>query len=331
MIRIESTESTHRLGAWLVWATLLACLGSPAQAQNYPTQPIKVLLPYAAGGVADITARVIGQKLSQQLGQQVIIDNLPSAGQVVATEAVMKAEPDGHTLLWLNSGHAVSVSLFKSLPYDPVKDFAPVSTVGFFGMALLVNPDSPYRTAKDFIAAAKSAPGKLNVGTTIIGSTQFGAAELLKSMAGVDFQTVPFKATPAIITAVKGNDLQAMIEILAPVIPHIKSGNLRALAVTFDHRFAGLPEVPTLAESGVPGYEASAWNAIAAPAKTPKAIIERLNREIYATVSAPEVKQRLQDLGVDPRASTPEALRDHLVAEMAKWKAVVERAKIEKQ
>lgn len=318
------------LGERLGCAALLALAGT-ALAQNYPSQPVKILLPYAAGGVADITARVLAQKLSQQLGQQVIVDNRPSAGQIVASEAVMKADPDGHTLLWLNSGHAVSLSLFKSLPYDPVKDFAPVSTVGFFGMALLVNPDSPYKSAKDFIAAAKASPGKFNVGTTSIGSTQFGAAELLKSMAGIEFQTVPFKATPGIITAVKGNDLQAMVEILAPVIPHIKSGNLRALAVTFDRRFVGLPDIPTLAESGVPGYEASAWNAIAVPAKTSKAIIDRLNKEIHVAVAAPEVRQRLQEFGVDPRASTPEALREHLVSEIAKWKAVIERAKIEKQ
>src|SRR6267142_4802103 len=312
-------------------AALLACASGSALAQNYPAQPVKILLPYAAGGVADITARVVGQKLSQQLGQPVIIDNRPSAGQIVATEAAMKAEPDGYTLLWLNQGHAISVSMFKSLPYDPVRDFAPISTVGFFGLALVVNSDSPYRSVKDFIAAAKASPGKLNVGTTSIGGTQFIAAELFKSMAGLEFQTVPFKATPAIITAVKGKDLDGMVEILAPVIPHIKSGSLRALGVTFDHRFAGLPEVPTLAEAGVPGYEASAWNGVAAPAKTPRAIIERLNREISAAVAVPELKQRLQDLGVDARASSPEAMRELLVSETAKWKAVVERAKIEKQ
>src|SRR5712692_6057880 len=310
---------------------LLACLSAGALAQSYPSQPVKVLLPYAAGGVADITARVLAQKLSQTLGQQVIIDNRPSAGQIVATEAAMKAEPDGYTLLWLNQGHAVSVSLFKSLPYDPVRDFAPISTVGFFGPALLVNPDSPYKSVKEFIAAAKSNPGKFNVGTTSIGGTQFIAAELFKSMAELDFQTVPFKATPGIITAVKGNDLHAMVEILAPVIPHIKSGNLRALAVTLDHRFAGLPDVPTLAEAGVPGYEASAWNGVAAPAKTPNAIIDRLNKEIRTAVAASEVKQRLQYLGVDARASSPESLRELLISETAKWKAVVERAKIEKQ
>jgi len=316
---------------WFGGAALLAWASGSALAQTYPTQPVKMLVPYAAGGVGDITARVLAQRLSQALGQQVIIDNRPSAGQIVATEAAMKAEPDGYTLLWLNQGHAVSVSLFRSLPYDPVRDFAPVSTVGFFGLALLVNSESPYRSLKEFIAAAKASPGTFNVGTTSIGGTQFIAAELFKSMAGLQFQTVPFKATPAIITAVKGKDLDGMVEILAPVIPHIKSGSLRALGVTFDHRFAGLPNVPTLAEAGVPGYEASAWNGVAAPAKTPRAIIERLNKEINAVVAAPDVRQRLQDLGVDARASSPEAMRELLVSETVKWKAVVERAKIEKQ
>jgi tripartite-type tricarboxylate transporter receptor subunit TctC len=314
----------------LAGAALLA-FGAAAAAQGYPTQPIRILLPYGTGGVADITARVVAQKLSQSLGQQVIIDNRPSAGQIVATEAVMKAAPDGYTLLWFNQGHAVSVSLFNSLPYDPAKDLLPISTVGFFGMALLVDSKSPYKSVGDLIAAAKANRGKLNVGTTSPGGTQYIAAELFKSMAGLDFQTVPFKTTPLIIASLKGNDLQAMVEILAPMMPHIKSGNLRALAVTFDHRFAGLPEVPTLAEAGVPGYEASAWNGVAAPLKTPKPVIERLNREINAAVAAPEVKQRLQDLGVDAKGSTPEALHALLVSETAKWKKVVEEAKIPKQ
>lgn len=323
---MKALKFLRRLGC-----TALAFTCGAALAQNYPNQPVKILLPYGAGGVADITARVLAQRLSQTMGQQVIIDNRPSAGQIVASEAVMKSEPDGYTLLWLNQGHAVSVSLFKSLPYDPVKDFAPVSTVGYFGIGLLVNSDSPYKSVKDLIAAAKANPGKFNVGTTNIGSTQFIAAELFKSMAGLEFQTVPYKATPLIITSLKGNDLQAMFEILAPVIPHVKSGNLRALAVTFDHRFAGLPDVPTLAEAGVPGYEASAWNGVAAPLKTPAAIIDRLNREINAAVVAPDVKQRLQDLGVDARGSTPDGLRKVLVSEIAKWQKVIEAAKIEKQ
>ncbi len=321
---------TRGLAGGLGCAALLAYAGA-ALAQTYPTQPIRVLLPYGAGGVADITARVVAQKMSQSLGQSVIVENRPSAGQIVATEAVKKSDPDGYTLLWFNQGHAVSVSLFNSLPYDPAKDFLPISTVGFFGMALLVDSKSPYKSVKELIAAAKTNPGKLNVGTTSPGGTQYIAAELFKSMAGLDFQTVPFKTTPLIITSVKTGDLQAMIEILAPVIPHIKSGNLRALAVTFGHRFAGLPDIPTLAEAGVPGYEASAWNGVAAPLKTPKAVIDRLNREINAAVAAPDVKQRLISLGVDPRGSTPQELHDLLVSETAKWKKVVEAAHIPKQ
>lgn len=319
------TLESVALGLVLLWGA------ADTFAQSYPSQPIKILLPYGAGGVADITARVVAQKLSQQLGQPVLIENRPSAGQIVATEAVKSAAPDGYTLLWFNQGHAVSVSLFNTLPYDPAKDFLPISTVGFFGMALLVDSKSPYASLKDFIAAAKANPGKLNVGTTSPGGTQYIAAELFKSMAAVDFQTVPFKTTPLIITSLKGNDLQAMVEILAPMIPHIKSGNLRALAVTFDHRFAGLPDIPSLAEAGVPGYEASAWNGVAAPLRTSKAVIDRLNREINAAVAAPEVKQRLQDLGVDAQGSTPEALLELLVSETAKWKKVVEAAKIPKQ
>src|SRR5258706_9147323 len=191
---------------WFGGAALLACASGSALAQTYPNQPVKILLPYGAGGVADITARVVAQKLSQSLGQQVLIENRPSAGQVVASEAVMKAEPDGYTLLWFNQGHAVSVSLFNSLPYDPAKDFLPISTVGFFGMALVVDAKSPYKTVNDLIAAAKASPGKLNVGTTSPGGTQYIAAELFKSMAGLDFPTAPFKANSPIITSLMGND-----------------------------------------------------------------------------------------------------------------------------
>ncbi len=328
---MPNSDFARAASACLGRAALLLAVSATALAQGYPAQPIRILLPYAPGGVADITARVLAQKLTESMRRQVIIDNRPSAGQIVASEAVMKAEPDGYTLLWLNQGHAVSVSLFKSLPYDPVRDFAPISTVGFFGMALLVDSASPIKSLRDLIAAAKANSSKFNVGTTSIGGTQYVAAELFKSMAGLDFQTVPFKATPMIVAAVKGNDLQAMFEILAPVIPHIKSGTLRALAVTFDHRFAGLPDVPTLAEAGVPGYEASAWNGVAAPLKTPPAIIDRLNKEIAAAVAAPELRQRLQQLGVDARASSPEALRALLIAEIAKWRSVIETAKIDKQ
>ena len=312
-------------------AGLLACATTVALGQGYPARPVRLLVPFAAGGVADITARVVSQELGTMLGQQVVIENRPSAGGILASEAVAKAEPDGYVLLFLTNGNAVSASLFKSLPYDTVSDFAPVSTVGFFDLVLVVDSASKIGSVRELIAFSNANPNRLNLGTINPGSTQNLAAELFKSMSGIDAQVVPFKATPAVITALKSNDVQAAFEILAPVMAQIKGGALKALAVTSDKRFSGLPDVPTVAESGVPGYQASSWNAIAAPAKTPRPVIERLNREVNAAVAAPAVRKRLGEMGVDARAGTPEALRDLLVSEIAKWKAVIERAKIEKQ
>jgi len=281
--------------------------------------------------VADITARVLSQKMSESMGQQVIVENRPSAGGIIASEAVAKAEPDGYTLLFITNGNAVSASLFKSLPYDTVNDFATVSTVGFFDLVMVVNSDSKIGSVGELIAFSKANPNKLNIGTINIGSTQNLAAELFKSMSGIDAQVVPFKATPAVITALKSNDVAVAFEILAPVLAQIKGGALKALAVTSDKRFAELPNVPTVAESGVRGYQAASWNGVAAPGRTPRAIVDRLNREINAALASSDVKLRLQGLGIDARGSTPEALRELLVSEIAKWKAVIERAKIEKQ
>ena len=315
----------------LALAAATAAAVSAASAQGYPSRPVKIVVPFAAGGVADITARVLAQKMTENVGQQVLVENRPSAGGILASETVAKAEPDGYTLLFITNGNAVSVSLFRSLPYDTVKDFAPVSTVGFFDLVLVVDSASKIGSVRDLVAFAKANPNKLNIGTINPGSTQHLAAELFKSMSGIDAQVVPFKATPAVITALKGGDVQVAFEILTPVLGQIKGGTLKALAVTSERRYPGLPEVPTVGEAGVPGYQASSWNGVAAPAKTPKAVIDRLNREVNAAVAAPEVRKRLQELGVDARAGTPEALGALLVSEIAKWKAVIERAKIEKQ
>ena len=312
-------------------AAAAAVAVTAASAQGYPSRPVKIVVPFAAGGVADITARVLAQKMTEDFGQQVLVENRPSAGGIVASEAVAKAEPDGHTLLLITNGNAVSASLFKTLPYDSVKDFAPVSTVGFFDMVLVVDPASKIGSVRELIAFAKANPNKLNIGTINPGSTQHLAAELFKSMSGIDAQVVPFKATPSVITALKGGDIQAAFEFLTPVLGQIKGGTLKALAVTRERRYPGLPEVPTVAEAGVPGYQASSWNGIAAPAKTPKAVIDRLNREVNSALATPEVKKRLQELGVEARPGTPEALGALLVSDIAKWKAVIERAKIPQQ
>jgi len=312
-------------------AVLVAITASAASAQNYPSRPVKIVVPFSAGGVADITARVLSQKMSETIGQQVLVENRPSAGGIIASDAVAKSDPDGYTLLFMTNGNALSVSLFKALPYDTVKDFAPVSTVGFFDLVLVVDSASKIASVRDLLAYGKANPNKLNIGTINIGSTQNLAAELFKSMSGIDAQVVPFKATPMVITALKGNDVQAAFEILAPVMAQVKGGALKAVAVTSDRRYPGFPDVPTIAESGVPGYQASSWNAVAAPAKTPKAVIEKLNQEVNAAVAAPEVRKRLDELGVDARAGTPEALAALLASEIAKWRGVIERAKIEPQ
>jgi len=249
----------------------------------------------------------------------------------VATEMVAKAEPDGYTLLLLNNTNTVSAALFRKLPYDTVKDFAMVSTLGGFSIAVVVSPDSQLKSVKDVIAQARANPNKLNIGTINIGSTQNLAAELFKSMAGIDVVTVPFNSTGAVITALRGNNVQVAFDFLPALLGQIKAGGLRALAVTPPKRYSVLPEVPTVAESGVPGYEVTGWNGIAVPAKTPKALIERLNKEVHAAVNAPDVAKRLQEVGVEQRLSTPEGMREFVIADIAKWNGVIDKAKIQRQ
>jgi tripartite-type tricarboxylate transporter receptor subunit TctC len=312
------------LGAFLA-------LPSIASAQAWPQKPIRLVVGFAPGGVADITARVVAQKLAEQLGAQVVVDNRPSAGGIVAADAVAKAAPDGYTLLLLTNGNAVSASLFTSLPYDTLNDFTPVSLLGTFDVAVVASAGAKLDSMGALMAYAKANPGKLNIGTINVGSTQHLSAEMFRSMAGVDATVVPFKGSPAVITALRANDVQVAFEMLAPVIPQAKSGAVRILAVTSEKRHPSLPDVPTVAESGVPGYAASSWNAIAAPAKTPPAIVERLQQEIARVLAQPEVRDKLAAAGVTARASTSDELKRLLASDVAKWRRVIEQAKIEKQ
>ena len=322
---------TYRAIAGLL-ITVAGLAGSAAAlAQDYPTKPVKIVVGFAPGGVADITVRIVAQKLSERLKQQFLVENRPSAGGIIAAEAVAKAPPDGYTLLLISNGNAVSASLFKKLSYDPVKDFAMVSEIGYFGLAIVTSNESKLKTVKEIIAAAKANPGKLTVGTIGIGSTQHLSAELFKSLAGIDFTVVPFKGSSEVLTALKGGDIQLGFEILAPVMAQVKGGGLRAVAITTQSRFPGLPGVPTVIESGVPGYEVASWNGIAAPAKTPRPVVDLLNKEINAVLALPEVKQRFDELGVIPQGGTPEELGALLTKEIAKWKDVVAKARIEKQ
>ena len=302
-----------------------------ALAQSFPWKPIRIVLPFGPGGVADITTRTIAPRLGEGLGQQVIVENSPGAGGIRAAETVARAEPDGHTLLLLTNGNAVSQALFKSLPYDPLNDFAMISTVGFFSMVIVTGANSQARTLQDVIAMAKANPGKLNIGTITPGGTQHLAGELFRSTAGMDALVVPHKTTGEVIIAVRNGNVDLAVDFIAPLLSSIRSGALRPLAVTAGKRFPGLPDVPTVIESGVAGYDVASWNALAAPAKTPRAVIERLHQELAKALAAPDVQKRFAELGVEPRASTPEQLREFFISESRRWSRVVEAAKIPKQ
>ena len=320
-----------RVLAGVVCVAMFALLMSgAANAQTYPTRPIKIVVPFAPGGVADIVARTVAPRLAEGLGQQVIIENKPSAGGILAAESVARAEPDGHTLLLINNGNAVSSALFNSLSYDPLNDFAMISTLGYFGLAILTDPNSQVKSVRDVIAAAKAKPGALNFGTIGVGSTQNLAAELFRSSAGINVQVVAYKATPEVFAAIKNQDVQVGFEFLAPVLSNIRAGNLRAIAVTTAKRFPGLPDVPTAIESGLASYDVASWNGLAAPAKTPRAVIDRLQQEAAKAVANPDVQKRLLELGVETRASTSAELRDFFIAESRRWTRVIEAAGIPK-
>jgi tripartite-type tricarboxylate transporter receptor subunit TctC len=324
-----------QLAAVIILAAIAASVSAQAPStrsgQDYPSRPVRLLVPFGPGGVGDITARVVAQKIGASLGQQIVVDNRPGAGGIVASEIVAKAAPDGYTLLLLNNAHAVSMSLFKSLPYDTLRDFAPVSSISTFSAVLLVNPDSPIKSVKDLISTAKASPGKLNVGTIQIGATQHLSSELFKSMAGLDWVHVPYTNTGLLLTGLRGNGIQVAFEFIAPVVGMVKAGQFRALAVSTRTRFSGLPDVPTVHEAGVPGYEVMSWNGVAAPAGTPKAVINRLNRAVTEALAMPDVKQRFQELAVDARPDTPEGFRKLVASEIVKWGKVIEQAKIPKQ
>ncbi len=314
------------LALWLaLWVPIWAL------AQGYPSKPVRIVLPFGPGGVADITTRTIAPKMSEGLGQQVVVENMPGAGGIRAAETVARAEPDGHTLLLLTNGNAVSQALFKSLPYDPVNDFAMISTVGFFSMVIVTGADSKAKTLQEAIAMAKANPGKMNIGTITPGGTQHLAGELFRSTAGIDALVVPHKTTGEVIIAARNGNVDLAVDFIAPLLSSIKAGALRPLAMTAGKRFPGLPDVPTAIEAGVGGYDVASWNALAAPAKTSRAAVDRVRQELVKAVADPDVQKRFAELGVEARTSTPEQLREFFVSESKRWTRVVEAAKIPKQ
>jgi tripartite-type tricarboxylate transporter receptor subunit TctC len=314
---------------------LLAAAGCCAfarigQAQTtWPTKPITLIVPFAPAGIADITARTVAQAMAAELGQAIVVDNRPGAGSVVATSAVARAAPDGYTLLLMSNANAVSSGLFKKLPFDVVKAFAPITTLGFFDLGVFVANGSRFRSLRDVVAYASANPGRLTIGSISVGSTQHLAAELFKTKAGIDALIVPYKGTPEVQTAVRNGEVDVAFEILGPMLPQLSAKAIQVLAVTSDKRYAALPQVPTVMEAGVPDYAVASWNALAAPAGTPPAVIARLNRVAAGAAVQPAVQKRLQELGVRTQTGSPQQLASLLASEIERWGRVIRAAKIE--
>jgi len=311
---------------------LLLAMAHGQALADFPSRPLKIVVPFGAGGVADLTARTVAQKMSESLGQSIVIENKPGAGGIAAAESVVKAEPDGHTLLLISNGTAVSAGLFKKLPFDPRRDLAPVSLLGQFDLAVLVPESSPYKSLADLLAWGRANPGKMNLGTINIGSTQHLAAELFRSQTNLVAQVVPYNGTPTVINALRGGQIDAAVEILGPMKPQIQAKAVRALAVMGDTRPADLPGVALVnSQPGLSNFQVASWNALAAPAKTPAAVVARLNHEAQKALNHPDVKKRLADLNVNAKHSSAEQLGRLLDSEILRWSEVIQKAGIPQQ
>jgi len=310
-------------------AMMLALVPFSASAQSkWPERPVRLVLPFGAGGVADVTARIMAEKLSDKFGQRVVIENMPGPGGINAARTVVSAAADGYTMGLVTNGTAISVAAFKSLPFDPVKQFAMVSTVGLFDLVFVVNAESKFKTLGEFIAAAKAEPGKLNIGTIAVGSTQNLGAELFKSLAGVNVQIVPYKGSPDIVIGLLRNDVQGMFEFPPAVQGQLNEGKLKVIGTSASKRSPFMKDVPTIDEGGVKGYEVESWNAVFAPAGTPKDVIDTMNKAMTEVLAMPDVKEAFGKVGVVAQASSPAELEARLVADIKKWNDVIDKAGI---
>jgi tripartite-type tricarboxylate transporter receptor subunit TctC len=305
----------------LVVAVIVAAAGEVA-AQAYPTKPIRLVAPSTPGDAPDVIARLVAERLSVVLGQQVIVENRPGAGGVVGCEIVAKAAPDGYTLIMGNAGsHGINAAVYSKLPYDILKDFAPVSQIAIAPNIFVINPGLPVHTIPEFIAYAKARPGQLSYASGGNGSSSHMSMELLKSMAGIDVVHVPYKgSTPALTDVISGQDAVMSVN-MPPAVPHVKAGTLRALAVTTRTRAPSMPDLPTVAES-LPGYETVAWFGVLAPAGTPKDVVNRLSVEIAKIARSPEMRERLAGMGAEPVGGTPEEFGAVMARDIAKWTAL---------
>ena len=316
-------QTVHRIFA----AVALASLAAVAQAQAWPSKPIKWVVPFAPGGTTDILARTVGEKLAVALGQPVIIENKPGAGGGVGAEFTAKSAPDGYTIMGGTiSTHAINASLYKSLPYDPVKDFVAITLIARVPNMLVINPSVPAKDVKELIALLKANPGKYSFASSGNGTSQHLSGELFKSMSGTDMQHIPYKGSPPALQDVVGGQVAMTFDNITTALPLAKAGKLRALAVTTAKRSSVAPEVPTLAESGLPGFEVGSWQGVFAPAGTPPEIVKRLNAEIVKALNMPDVRDKLSGLGAEIVADSPEEFSALVKAEVAKWADVVKKS-----
>ena len=332
MERTAMTGPTERAARLLLFAASVAAAlaaATPLSAQEYPARPVRILVGFAPGGGTDIIARAVAPKLAAALGQQVVVENRPGAGSNIASEIVAKAPPDGYTLLMGTiAALAINPSLYGNLPFDPARDFAPVSQVGAMNNILVVHPVLPVTTVKAFVALAKSRPGEISYATPGVGSSAHLAGELFRKVAGIDIVAVPYKGGGQAIVDVLAGHVPAHFGAVPVVIHHLRTGKLKAIAVTTGKRAALLPEVPTVAEAGYPGYEVNNWYGLVAPAGTPRPIIDRLNKDLTAVLTAPDITKFLRELGHEPVPTTAEQFGAIIKSEIAKWAKVVKDAGI---
>jgi len=326
-----ANRAMHRFGAAATAIALLTAFALPAAAQKYPDRPVKIVLPFGAGGVADVTARILADKLSDKLGQRVVIENMPGPGGINAARTVIQSAPDGYTMAYVTNGTAISVAAFNNLPFDPVRDLAMISMVGTFDLVFAVDNASEYKTLGDLIKAAKANPGKLNIGTTLLGGTQNLGAELFKSLADINVQVVVYKTSPDIVVALLRNDVQMMIDFPPAVQGQVNDGKVRILASSSPKRTELLPQIPTVAESGVKAYEVISWNGVGVPKDTPKEVIDTMNKAIREVLATPELKAQYEKVGVIAQASTPAELLARLTGDIKKWDDVITKAGIPKK
>jgi tripartite-type tricarboxylate transporter receptor subunit TctC len=329
--RVKATKLPRRRFLHLAaGAAALPAMSRIARAQAYPTRPVRIIVGAAPGGTQDIVARLIGQWLSERLGRQFIIENRTGGGTNVATEAVVKAPPDGYTLLLVGSGNAINATIYDKLNFVFLRDIAPVARIGHVPLVMMVHPSFPARSVPEFIAYAKANPGRINFGSSLTGSMLEMAGEMFKMMAGVDMTVVPYRGTAPMLTDLLGGQLQVTIAVLPPSIEHVRTGSLRALAVTTAERSPALPAIPTIGDF-LPGFEASAWAGIGVPKNTPAAIIDTLNQTINAGLANPVIKARLGDLGLSIFSGSPADFGKHIANETEKWGKVARAANLKVQ